>query len=331
MLEASQKWSIGRFYGQAWKLAWQHKVLWILGMAVVLYASGSYRANTFSRPAQNSTQPQKVSALILSPSSLPAASAPPTAKDSPFVDAARQAATHVHPAVYVLLFIEITAFVIAVLVFRFVLLGWSKSALIIGVHTAAEKKTINLTEIARAAMQRIRPMIFLNLVPVLLLLAIALIVAIAFFLIAAVAKILIIPLVLVYLIGAVYLVFRLGSALIYAERYCALEKFSGKTALEKGDELAKGNLWKSGRLAILNWIVGLISQVLVTVLFLGAFVLPFGFLWIYLKSPLIVLLVPLAVIILMFALWVSAFWKVFTYAAWHFAFRYLDDKKRVAA
>ncbi len=323
-----KEWSISQFYKRAWKLTWQHKKLWILGFAVAIYASGgnSFQGN-FRLPSSSGssektavTSPTKTS--VLPPSGKTATS--PTALPDKSIDHVMDGLKAVSPAVYVLLGIEVLAVFIGIFVLYFILVSWSKAALMIGVGEVVETDTLHLTEVAKAAIGRIKSLVWIAIVPGLLFFLSVFAVMIVLMLIIAFAGPIGVIGAIVLFCAGIYFWFRLMVGIIYAERYCALEKLSGKEAFKKGYSASKGNIWKSLRLALANGLVSMFVPFLAVIPAIGFGVAAF---WPlinggHVQYALIVPFVLSAVFAMVFLTVFGGVWQVFSYTTWHFAFQY---------
>lgn len=339
-LLAKSGWSISKFYSDAWKLTMTHKKLWILGFAVAIFASGGMsRSSNFhnsqtssSSSSTSTTQTQQIVKPVGSP--LPQAPGKPVAvfkmtelgvaapPDKVFNDVVHSM-EQIPAWAYVMLAIEVIIFIVIAVVLSFVARGWAKGALILGVRDAVEKDVVDLASASRAAMGRIPSMIWLSIVPALLFIVAFIVGTIVIFFVSAISPVIGMIAGIVGIFAAAYYWIRIIVAEILAERYCVRDSLSGRDAFDKGYATAKGHLWKSGRLGILNTIAGTIGVLLpislvILPIFAGIFLA---------KISLIPFILATTAFLFMVFVWSALFngmWKVFTYTTWYFAFKYMD-------
>lgn len=355
--EKKSGWSIGDFYNQAWDLTWNNKKLWILGLAVSIYAAGgggggggnSFDTNSLQNLQNN--QPQQQQELPESPYSnltddegaqelaeSPEAVSPEAvlqekndtvmAMFQPFLDGFNQ----VPGSVLALLVLEGIVIGFAAIALSFFLAAWSQGALIQGVADAADEKKINLFTISSHAITRAKSMVWLMIVPGLKFFLTVLVLAIGGAIVLAIVGSVVpdaSPILVLVGIAAViwffYAVIRLAVALIYAARYCVLENLSGSEAFAAGDVLAKGNLWKTIRLGAANGIMAMLIGVIIMIPIIGvgaATVMRDLFresvtAWTFVPVGLTAMVAMPAMFL------VGGIIKVFVFSTWHFAYQAL--------
>lgn len=346
--DSKNEWSIWSFYRKAWKITWKHKKLWVLGFAVAIYASGgSYRSNSFPKNnSQKSTTPTSVSRTQTTPkiTTAPAPSPTSTFKPGPvgILNVAPASGenssdplslivlgiTSVPLPFYILFGVEVLAFFIFAIILRFVTMGWAKAALILGVRDAVEKNTVDLTAAAQQALGRIKSMIWVDLVPWLLVLLAVIGGTIATFIVGAVFPPVAILLGIVLTIFGAYVFIRVALASIFAERYVALDKMSGKAAFEKAYAFVKGNLWKTGRLGVANVLTAAIASAL-AIFFLVILAVVFALPFILTKQVnfyLLAAILPILLLVISVLSILNCVLKVFSYTTWYFALQYVNKK-----
>lgn len=228
----------------------------------------------------------------------------------------------VSPLVYALLALELLAMIVAVIILGLALQAWSKAALIAGIKTADETNAVDLRQAAQTGVAKIKPMLWLMIVPMLKWVLMVL----GLGLVAVILAALIHPAlgVILFLIGLLYLMHQLVliiAGLVMGERELVFNAISGKEAFERGRAMAKNWRGKMFILGLVTWLLVFLIGIVLLAPLAG------GLVWSFLSTDTssLVFLVPVlasaAVVLMPFLFLANALYKVFTYAVWHSAYQ----------
>ncbi|HEX7017583.1 MAG TPA: hypothetical protein VF209_01600 [Patescibacteria group bacterium] len=204
-------WSISDFYNQSWDLTWQNKKLWILGLAVSLFASGgggggnsSFDASDFQQFQENQQQEQQLPESPYSDFEVVEEAGAHNGEIhgvdveaqedirgpvgvglhamefgqkreemlTPFVNGLKNVPLHV----WAIIGLEFLMVVVGLIVFGLFLGTWSQGALIQGIAQAAVDKKIELAAISSYAVTKVTSLIWISLIPLLKFIVLALLI-----------------------------------------------------------------------------------------------------------------------------------------------------------
>jgi hypothetical protein len=375
----NSEWSISSFYSKAWDLTWKHKKLWILGFALMAFTSSGMRFNMpgggSSSPSTKQEQTTSLNTIDRTPSSLrntpqpnipsqrkdvpaypemptlspdPIGNAPleafektPEAKlaNSAFFDDIMRGFQSVSVGTYILLGLEIIVLIAGGFILGLVARAWALGSMIIGVAEADKKGSVGLFAISTKALQRVKSILWVTIVPPLL--GGAILIGLVFVLIvlsaisAAIFPLLAIVFPLIFIVLVVWGAIVLSASSIWAVRYATLQELSGSIAFRKGYEATKGNIRKMVSLGFMNWLIslGIMIALIIPAVIVGFIAVAIGMAafkaGVFVFVPLLVIasLVALFVIVPVFSL-ASSMMYVFKYATWHYGFEYITSGEK---
>ncbi len=365
-------WSISDFYSKAKDITWNNKKLWIFGIAVMIFAGGgnSFNSNS-SQNIGGPTEEVSVQQQQAKQEMMRQIGEESNAIDTGWetfveekIDEAKKedeeklmmmegevedlmgqvgtAFTSVPWYVYTLIVLQFIAFMIGMVVYAFVARSWAVSALIKAIDDADNGKKVDLGAISQGVFDRIKPMIYISVVPVikfmLALIGVSIIIAFGVGMLAVTSEnlgpILAMVLSMAGFIALVYYGLRFGFGIMWGQRECVLAGKAGKESFDTGYSLSKGNLWKGIRLSVANGIVGflvMLGVMMPVMISVVSFLMTNDFtnienlgslLWS--ASPIVLLFMAT---MLLFTV-VQAMMQVFFYATWNLGYKSLKSLEK---
>lgn len=246
---APSVWGIRRFYQQAWKLTIENKKLWLFGFAFLVFALSGQTYSSNNTSLENvELNEEVISQLDQNPQVIK------------FQQELSEGIAAVPAPVYGVLIAELVVFVGYVVGLLLVSSNWSKAALILAVSKAAVGRIGKLADISYLASRRIKPLLWLSLVPLLSAFVLMSVWLIIVALLTTLHPVIGVGLIVITILVAAYLFMRLGLSLMWAERLVVLDNLSGRAAFVLGWKLSKGNILKTIKLLVANAVVmGLVS------------------------------------------------------------------------
>jgi hypothetical protein len=236
--------------------------------------------------------------------------------------------------VYVLGGVSALAFILEVIVLALVAMGWAKASMIKGVAEAVARpdRPVDLAEVSRFGLSRARPMIWLQIVPVLMFMFVTMFLVMAGLWVTgnvnnAVSEASAVPMVLmiIWFAAGVYAVVsfvKLMIAIVWAERHVVLDELPGRAALKAGFVTAQGNNLKTLLVGFVNMIMGMIALFGTVMMF--AILIILGIIPVLVNKDLIAFTVSYAVILAIMGIAVYMVYmaasQVFFHAVWQQAF-----------
>ena len=281
--ENKPDWVIGDLYRQAWEIIKKHKVLWVFVMAAGSGMSlnsfiNSFDASDISKFLEKLNGTQQTGSEITRV--LGTSTSYITETISYFFSA-----TPI--SFYIILAIEFLFLICVGVAINIVYTAWATGSLLSGIQTAIAGDKPTIKDSSAKAIRRIKPLIWLAIVPLVVLATLAIIAAsLLFFADMLIANnlygfviFLFIPLVIVFILA----LFILSLTLIWAQRQVVVDNKGGKEALFAGFKMIKKKFWAMLLLGIVNNIlillvvgipIGIIAGILIgglfTVGYLGA-------------------------------------------------------------
>ncbi len=276
-------WSIWGFYKKSWKLAWTHKKLWILGVAVMVFTSGSGNSGSRSKNRDEDRKDRyQVEASVTSPATESSTlseeelesffkaagleNGEMTKRLDPFaqppLSSLKAGFTQVPLFIKGLAIIEVIGLFIALVVFGTISSTWALSALMTGVLAASRDKLGTLAEVTRESFKHLKPLIWVAIVPTLVFMLLFVIVM-AVFGVTLGILVNIVPIIgilstIAFIVFGVFAILRFIAAQIWATRFVVNDNLSGAEAFKQGNALGKHTYWKILRLGTANLIVALL-------------------------------------------------------------------------
>jgi hypothetical protein len=349
MSSVPSQWSIGAFYKKAWHVVTTYKQLWLLGFAVMVFASSSVNMNSsfdgsdFSQETEVEAQVMDADLMTVDPSlgegeNLVPEESAGAESFSELTDFFGSVMAKVNPLAWYLGGLAGTFFVALSLVNYVVAGAWSRAALILGVADATKDKTPDVTKSSVAALDYVKGVFFIGLVPWMGCMLFVIIAAIVGMIIGFLAQtswvsVLLVLGMVVLLLGSVILTV---TTINLGTREAVLFSTGGRVGLARGWQAAKKG-WRKA-LSLLFW--NIVTEVVITIaLFVPAimaFVVVVGGLTD--ESQLIELgfmpFIPTVVLVMLgfVAYFVfKAAYNVFTYTTWHLAHAYLRKETSPSA
>jgi hypothetical protein len=259
-------WKISDLYSKAWQILKKNKVLWIFGMATLTLSSNyNYHSNSASKPTNTTpqTSSHKISQVL-------------GASTDPFSQHLHQILSSVPVGMYILLGLAVFLVIILGLILSLIYSSWAQAALLKGINTAMNNQPVTINNSSNAAFPKIKPLIWLTVVPTLTFVIIAgltfLIISILLAALPGAAKL--IPSLLLFgaIITTVLGVIFLIMSQIWAPRLVVLEDRKPKEALFAGFKVAKEKFWAMILLGLVNTALSLAVVFIPLLIVLG-----FGF------------------------------------------------------
>lgn len=328
------KWSISEFYEKAWTLTWNHKELWIIGLAFLAFSGGGSSNLNFNGSSDfssdtDSSETNMESMLVSEEGEETEFEKRSNQVVENVMDLGSQVVPQISPAVYALAGLEFFIAIFVSVILGIIISAWARAAIILGISEATKSERVNLTAVSHEVVPRIKSLIWISIIPMFVLAVGFIVMTIGAFILMAIGNVLgFIALFAVVLLN-VYLLIRTTFAVIWAERFCVLEKLSGKDSFMKAWKLVPSTFSKILRLGIANAVsIGLLNLLLLApVLGVGfASIIPMvqsgewhwtGFL------PVIATYVVSAPIMTL----CNAVLTVFKNGTWHYAFTQVTSKE----
>jgi len=299
------EWSIVNFYKDAWALIKSNKKLLILGVAAVVFSSGS--GNSFNRAGDNISDSidEQVKEEEFDFESLEQdldldydyedeyynlEEDEDFAEDflmdeeveesiDPWEDMLKPALKAVPVPIYFLIGVEIAVSIIFMFIFGIVVQAWARGALVGGIGEADKSKDWQLSTVARNTWRRVKSIVWLQFVPwiifVFALFVVIIMIVILTAIVSAAETLANSPLMsiasVLLAIAFVTAIFVYAIKIILAQimglRFIMLENLGGNDAFKKAYTMGKGNVFKMLRLGVVNTIVGAIVSMIIAVPF----------------------------------------------------------------
>jgi len=251
-------WEIGKLYNQAWSIIKKYKVLWTFGLATGAGMSfnfnlpGNFDSNSIKDIQQNfQSFPKEIAS-----SDLVQVLGASTSKPMEIIS---YLFSNVPLSSYVILGIEILAVIILFTIIGFIYSAWSQAALLEGIQSSLSNQTVSIRDSSEKAMASIKPLIWLQVVPILILMLAVLgfiILTVIFIAIPAIfVKVILGIILLIALFAIIYCFIYLAFSQIWAPRIAVIEKASAKDSLFRGYRIAKKKKWSMILLGLVNIIL----------------------------------------------------------------------------
>jgi hypothetical protein len=343
-------WSIWGFYKKSWKLTWNNKKLWILGVAVMVFTSSGSNSSRSENRDEDRKNRYQVEAQVTPPATDSTAITEQELESlfktagiqndalakrmdpfsQPPLSSLKAGFVQVPLFIKGLAVIEAVGLFIALVVFGTISSTWAMSALMNGVLAASKDKLGTLAEVTRQSFKNIKPLIWVAIVPsvVFILLGGIALVLFGFTLgiLVNIVPIIGILLLIVFIILGVYGILRFIAAEVWATLFVVNNKLSGAEAFKQGNALGKHTYWKIVRLGTVNLILALLIY---GILFAPALILGVKELSAEVVNQ--ARLLP-AVILFVLALPLSALataiYHVFSFSTFQYAFDSISDMKQ---
>lgn len=261
-------WDIGAFYSKAFSVVKRYKTLWILGLAYSAFNGGfsSNYSRSFSNIGDFSSKQDQTGERAKDVLGI-------ATGQTDIWHTLGSLFGHVPIWVYTLLGVELIACFLLTIAIMLLGKAWATASIIIGTEAANHDTKLSLTEISFAAFRRLKPLLWLMLVPGLILLAIIIasivVIVIAF---AGGSKVTGALLILISIPAILITSILLSFSLIFAERAAVLDGLPGRAALSKGFAMAKRKFWWTILLGFVNNVVAGLAVAIPILLVTGIFV-----------------------------------------------------------
>lgn len=264
MDERLPDWTISELYEKAWDLLKKHKILWIFGAATaaVSYGGSSYHSNSSSfqnLPSSTGSTQTSISQVL------------GVATSTPFSDTLVHIFTSVPITLYLLLGLAIIVLMVTYFVIILIYSAWTSAALIQSIQTASRNQRPTIEDSSLKALPAIKPLIWLNVVPILVLILAAgiyfMLTILGASLSSSFIKVLMILLIVAGAVAFIIALVYLTLALIWAARKVVLDGSKAYPALKSGFEITKRKFWSSILLGIVNLVLSFIIALPLGLLF----------------------------------------------------------------
>jgi hypothetical protein len=289
-------WSIKEFHRKAWHVTKTYKQLWLLGLAVMIFAGGSnMNFNNAFNEMENSKSDSQVEAQVKTKTS-PAAEEimrlddkliAPEDVAEPFeeevadpeemagfeeVESAaatffKEIVTQIQPVGWLMTVFSIIGYVVIGIMIYVVGSGWSQAALILGVADASEDKSPNIAKVSVKGLQYVKTIFLVGLVPWVIFMFALMGIGLVAALVAGILQNGIVGLVvgLAFIIGLAISLIMVNATIALGSREGVLYSTGAKKAISRGWEMSKLFWGKAFWLFLRN---GLIEALIVAALFL---------------------------------------------------------------
>lgn len=265
-------WEIGKLYNQAWSIIKKYKVLWIFGLA-----TGAGMSFNFNLPGNfDSDSIKDIQENFQSfPSEIASSGFIQVldASTSKPMEIFSYLFSFVPFSFYIILGIEILTVMILFTIIGLIYSAWSQAALIEGIQSSLSNGIVSIRDSSEKAMSSIKPLIWLQIVPMLILaiaiLAFIILTAIFVAIPAVSVKVILGIILTIALFAIIYCFIYLLLSQIWAPRIAVIEKASGKDSLSRGFRIAKKKKWSMILLGFVNIILSGLIIGIPTILVLG--------------------------------------------------------------
>lgn len=258
-------WEIGKLYNQAWGIIKKYKVLWLFGIAsgagISLNSSFGGQGidadtiKNFQKFLDNAPQEHASNAL------------------AQVLGASTSIFSSVPFYFYIILGIEILAVIILFTVIGLIYSAWSQAALLVGIQSSLTNGIVSIRDSSEKAMSSIKPLIFLQILPLLIIipafLGIFILAILSFVIPIVMVKVILDIALLISIIVTIYCFIYLIFSQIWAPRIVVIEKAHAKDALFRGYKIAKKKKWSMILLGLVNIILSGFVIGIPTILVLG--------------------------------------------------------------
>lgn len=251
-------WEIGKLYNQAWGIIKKYKVLWIFGLA-----TGAGMSFNFNFPInfdfESIKDIQKNFQSFPSETALNNLTQILGASTSKPMELLSYLFSNVPFSFYIILGIEILAVIILFTMIGLIYSAWSQAALLEGIQTSLSNGIVSIRDSSKKAMSSIKPLIFLQILPLLIVipafLGIFILAILSFVIPIIILKAILSIILLISIIVAIYYFIYLILSQVWAPRIVVIEKAHAKDALFRGYRIAKKKKWSMILLGLVNIIL----------------------------------------------------------------------------
>lgn len=250
----SKDWTISELYNKSFKIVKSNPILWIFGLTVA--GAGGLDFSNISRVFDSDSAQEPITQLLQS-------------------DVLGASVSNVGTGIWIILGIEIVAFIILALTISVIYSAWANGSLINGIEDTLAGKKATIKDSSEKSFKSINSLAWLQIVPGLALGLVGLGVFGGLGVLATathgIAQAFLI--ILIFLITLIFLYFLIYLALsqIWASRMVVLDMKGGKEALVAGYHIAKKKKWPMIGLGLVNTIASMMV-VLVPIAILGLLV-----------------------------------------------------------
>jgi len=333
-------WQFSRVISDGWKLTLSHKKLWLLGVALAVFASGSScnSRNTFrqDKEEESGSQEQVLGAfennslwgsvlgenVELENETLKAENAQKGEWEQ-IKDGATQDLLALGLLAAMLVGIMMVSWVLYTVAH-----AWFVGALIEGVAMADLKKEVYLEGASLLGWQKVKALLWVMYVPVLKVLSLMLVgvaVGVVVAIVGGANVLAIVILLLVVAIGVVKLIL-ITFAQTWAYRFLIEKSKSNSEAFERGKAEIKGRIWKMWVLKLFHGVLWLLTSV---ILVLPLFVVVVGAIWFSDDNLSAWIGAGMVALLVLISLWplANGILRVFEFATWHYAFKAISGRE----
>lgn len=326
------EWKIAQMYEKAWHILWHFKTLWIFGLASALFGGGFNFNSNFSVPqgfGGFGTTPKE--GMTPQSDNLERVLGATTGS---FFEQIGALFASVPIIVYVAIGVEVLLLVLLTVAIFLVGRAWASAGLILGTDAALGEKKLTLSEISEKALPKIKPLLWLGIVPPLILVTAFLIVSVLALLLIffagtafGVFKFLVIAILVVCFPLFALALITYSFSLIFAERAVVTDNMPTTTALKTGFLMFRRKIWWTILLGLVNMIVsGLVTiGALIVIVVAVGLVFGAGFIGFLIYKPAGVIVWVLAILMAILSFGAGfylfgSFINVFKTAVWNQAY-----------
>lgn len=252
-------WTISQLYEKAWELVKKNRVLWVFGMAMAGLGFGSSSNFNF-----DSADLESIKKIFNAPGKEQGAEQVWGVASSNLSLLVSQIFSLIPPFFYIIFTLEIVILIIMWIVLSLISSAWTNASLISGIQTAFDGQTPTIRDSSERAFPKIKPLIWLQIVPVLVFIIISILVfgilGLGLALGPDFLKIIFGISLFITVILFVYAAIMLLLTQIWAPREVVLNQKSGRNALASGYKMAKK---KRGAMLLLGLVNTILSGIII--------------------------------------------------------------------
>lgn len=291
--QASPDWKISELYEKSWEICKKNKVLWIFGMAVGIGSGSNFNSNLNS-DSINKILNKKEETSGIFPNVLGDA----TDKGSQLFG---QLTSAIPASLLLIMGLELLVIVVLGLIISAIYGAWANAALIQGIQSSLNGKSVSIRDSSEKAFGSIKPLIWLGVITLLILLGAVFAFMIPILLVIAINNTaLTVIMVLLATLSVIPLILLFALTGIWAPLIVILDGKPAWESLKTGFGLAKKKFWPMLGLGIVNSILAFFVVGIPFVVLIGVVI---GIIWGATQATnLTLILAPFAAILVLVAL-----------------------------